>query len=103
MKKCICSKRDGVYYLLNKSTESTEYKVIVNKDLDSTNYELYRIGDGWAEMAKDEACCIINDHGNGVNTSVIPDMGYCEFQEFYLLCKFIFSYDKTIGDKYTIL
>jgi len=54
-------------------------------------------------MAKSEACYTIEDHGDGVNTSVVSDMGYHEFQEFYLLCKFIFSYDKTIGEKYTIL
>ncbi len=74
-----------VYYLLNNSTESTEYKIIVNKDSDSTNYELYRIGDGWTEMAKSEACYTIEDHGDGVNTSVVSDMGYHEFQEFQQL------------------
>ena len=93
-----------VHYLLNKSTECTEYKIFVNKNSFGTTYEMYRIGPDWTDDAKEIACAIIEDHGNGINMlEVSSEMDYSEFQEFYLLAKFVFSYDKSIGDKYICL
>jgi len=93
-----------VHYLLNTSTECTEYKIIVNKDEFGTTYEMYRIGDSWDDDAKEIACAVIEDHGNGVNVlEVSSQMDYNEFSEFYLLTKFVFSYNKNMAEKYIVL
>lgn len=93
-----------VHYLLNTSTECADYKIIINKDEFGTTYEMYRIGYIWSDEAKEIACAVIEDHGDGVNIlEVSSEMDYNEFQEFYLLTKFVFSYDKNIGDKYIVL
>jgi hypothetical protein len=93
-----------VHYLLNTSTDCTEYKIIINNDEFGTTYEMYRVGPNWTDDAKEIACAVIEDHGNGVNVlEVSTEMDYTEFHEFYLLSKFVFSYDKSLAEKYIAL
>jgi len=92
----------GVYYLMNTSTESTEFKIIINNH--EKRYEMYRIGADWTEDAKGEPCAIIEDDGNGLSLpGMESDLDYSQFLEWHLLFKFVYSYDKTMGDKYIIL
>lgn len=92
----------NVYYLMNTSTESTDYKIVVNNK--DKKYEMYRVGPTWSDDAKEDACAAIEDHGNGVLLAGIDsEIGYNEFMEWHLLFKFVYSYDKTMGDKYIIL